>query len=63
MFLSVAMKCFTASGSVRLVCLAKNVRLFLVKFIVYLLLASFSICISTFRKRAVCGCRGLVCWT
>jgi hypothetical protein len=56
------MKAFTASGSERLVCLLRNVRAFLVNFIVESALLSFFICIRTFRIRAVYSCRGLVCW-
>ena len=60
---SCAMKAFTASGSERLVCLLRNIRAFLVNFIVESALLSFFIWIRTFRIRAVYGCRGLVCWT
>jgi len=56
------MKALTASGSDKLVCLLRNVRAFLVKFIVESALLSFFIGITTFRIRAVNFCRGLVCW-
>ena len=56
------MKALTASGSDKLVCLLRNVRAFLVKFIIESALLSFFIWITTFRIRAVNFCRGLVCW-
>lgn len=45
---SLAMKALTCSGWFRSVCLARNSNALLVKFIVYLLLAFFSISMSTF---------------
>jgi len=55
-----AMKCFTASGSDRLVCLLRYVKAFLVKLIVESALLLFFICMSTFKILAVCGKIGLV---
>ena len=58
-----AMKCFTASGSDRLVCWLMYVSALSVNLIVLSALALFFICISTFKIGAVFGKMRLACWS